>query len=260
MGMALSNSENSPVVKVVDLFCGAGGLAFGLKSAGLTVAAGVDLDGSCRHAFETNCGGTFAEKSVVDVTLSDLNTWFAGADVRVLAGCAPCQPFSTYSQSRKSEDNRWNLLGEFKRLALDALPEIVTMENVPGLADQAIWNEFVGALKANDYEVSWSEVACAEYGIPQARKRLVLVASRLGEISLIPPAEIKAVTVRDAIGNLPKIEPGVANHDDPLHVSATLIPLNVKRIKASKPGGTWRDWPEDLRNDAIGCCSHCLFF
>lgn len=240
--------HGKPVVKVVDLFCGAGGLAFGLKSVGFTIAAGVDLDGSCKHAFETNCGGTFAEKSVVDVTLTDLAAWFSGADVRVLAGCAPCQPFSTYSQSRKSEDDRWTLLGEFKRLALEALPEVVTMENVRGLADQPIWNEFVKALKDHEYKVSWSEVTCSDYGIPQARKRLVLVASRLGPIKLVDPLEGQTVTVRDAISQLPEIQPGEKNCIDPLHVAATLAPINLRRIRASKPGGTWRDWPEELRS------------
>src|SRR4051794_8852058 len=97
-------------VKVVDLFCGAGGLAYGLKSAGLEIAAGVDLDPACRHPFEVNCGGVFVEKSVAEVTTAELDGWFEGADVRVLAGCAPCQPFSTYAQSRTTPDTRWLLL------------------------------------------------------------------------------------------------------------------------------------------------------
>lgn len=248
--MAVNDNTNGlaePIVKVVDLFCGAGGLAFGLKSAGFTIAAGVDLDGACKHAFETNCSGLFVERSVADVTAADLAEWFEGADVRVLAGCAPCQPFSTYSQSRKSTDDRWKLLGEFKRLALEALPEIVTMENVLGLSDQPIWDEFVEALRTNDYKVDWKEVNCSEYGIPQARKRLVLVASRLGPIQLLPAEKNATPTVRDAISGLPRIEPGTRNPADPLHVAATLAPINVERIKASKPGGTWRDWPEHLR-------------
>jgi site-specific DNA-cytosine methylase len=74
-----STTGASPTIKVVDLFCGAGGLAFGLKTAGLTIAAGVDLDGSCQHAFEANCGGSFSKKSVSDLTGSELNNWFEGA-------------------------------------------------------------------------------------------------------------------------------------------------------------------------------------
>jgi DNA (cytosine-5)-methyltransferase 1 len=242
-----TSDVTTPVVKVVDLFCGAGGLAFGLKTAGLTVAAGVDLDGSCQYAFEENCGGEFSKKSVVDLTAQELEGWFAGADVRVLAGCAPCQPFSTYSQSRKSKDDRWTLLNQFKRLAIETLPEIVTMENVLGLSGQEVWSDFVSALEEKKYYVSWSEVDCTRLGIPQSRKRLVLIASRLGPISLSPTVLEKTKTVKDVIGELPRIDAGEANPNDPLHVAASLSPLNLERIKISKPGGTWRDWPEDLR-------------
>lgn len=237
----------SPTVKVIDLFCGAGGLAFGLKTAGLTIAAGVDLDASCKHAFEANCEGSFEKKSVADLQPSELDNWFAGADIRVLAGCAPCQPFSTYSQSRKSKDDRWMLLREFKRLALAVLPEIVTMENVVGLSTQDVWDEFVTALESQKYKVSWAEVDCTKYGIPQSRKRLVLLASRLGPIKLVEPTTPKPLTVLEVIGSLPPIAAGAKNAADPLHVAATLAPINMKRIQKSKPGGTWRDWPEDLR-------------
>ena len=138
--LPISTEEiTKPFVKVVDLFCGAGGLAFGLKSAGFKIAAGVDLDPICRHPFETNCGGTFYQTSVEDLSPDDLNLWFEGADVRILAGCAPCQPFSTYSQSRKSPDKRWQLLRYFLKLAVEVRPEIVTMENVRGLAEKPNW-------------------------------------------------------------------------------------------------------------------------
>ena len=138
-------------VSVVDLFCGAGGLAFGLKSAGLHIAAGVDLDPACRYPLEENTGAKFDCTDIAELTAEQLQAWFGGAEVRVLAGCAPCQPFSTYSQSRKSVDGRWVLLREFERLAVALHPEIVTMENVPGLASQAVWKSFVAALKASGY-------------------------------------------------------------------------------------------------------------
>jgi DNA (cytosine-5)-methyltransferase 1 len=237
-----------PTVKVVDLFCGAGGLAYGLKSAGLQIAAGVDLDPACRHPFETNCGGIFVEKSVAEVTKLELEEWFQGADVRVLAGCAPCQPFSTYSQSRRTPDTRWVLLRSFLNLAVDLRPEIVTMENVRGLGNSAIWRKFVEALKYAEYHVAWGEVLCSDFGVPQSRKRLVLIASRLGPVQ-IPVAEEGAEpnTVRDAIADLPALEAGESDTEDALHIACRLSPTNLKRIRASKPGGTWRDWPRSLR-------------
>jgi len=235
-------------IVAVDLFCGAGGLAYGLRSAGLEVAAGVDLDPRCRFPFEANCDADFVHKDVAQVTADDLAEWFNGADVRVLAGCAPCQPFSTYSQSRKSEDERWKLLESFRDLALASLPEIVTMENVVGLAAREVWWSFTEALRGAGYHVVWDEVRCADFGVPQRRKRLVLLASRLGPIELpIPTHANKAVTVREVIAKLPPIVAGNVPAEDPLHVASRLSVTNMKRMKASRAGGTWRDWPEALR-------------
>lgn len=234
-------------IAVVDLFCGAGGLAYGLKQAGLHVAAGVDLDPSCRFPLETNTGATFVCRDVSAVTAEDVIGWFGEASIRVLAGCAPCQPFSTYSQSRKSEDSRWTLLREFQRLAVAIRPEIVTMENVPGLANQSIWKEFVAALEAEGYTVTWREVLCTEFGVPQNRRRLVLLASQLGKIELTGPETKDLRTVKQVIGELPAIAAGGAHPDDRLHTASSLSPINLRRIRASKPGGTWRDWPKSLR-------------
>jgi DNA (cytosine-5)-methyltransferase 1 len=232
---------------VVDLFCGAGGLAYGMKSAGLEIAAGVDMDPSCKFPIEANSDAVFSCRDVADVTPSDLEDWFDGAEIRVLAGCAPCQPFSTYSQSRKSPDNRWNLLTEFQRLAIATRPEIVTMENVVGLSTQAVWIDFVASLEGAGYSVSWRIVDCDKFGIPQSRRRLVLIGSLKGPIKLEDPEDYSIVTVRDAISDLPAITPGQCSVGDSMHVSSTLSAVNIRRIVASKPGGTWRDWPIELR-------------
>jgi DNA (cytosine-5)-methyltransferase 1 len=245
---ATPKNSHVPVVKVVDLFCGAGGLAYGLRSAGFQIAAGVDLDPACRHPFEANCGGDFIEKSVADITKAELAKWFKGADVRVLAGCAPCQPFSTYSQSRRTPDARWELLRSFLKLAVEVRPEIVTMENVCGLAAKGIWREFVEGLEGADYHVAWGEVLCSDFGVPQSLKRLVLIASQIGHIEM-PAAEQGTVprTVRDAIADLRPLSAGESDGEDAMHVACRLSPTNLKRIRASKPGGTWRDWPKTLR-------------
>lgn len=242
--------SREPIVKVVDLFCGAGGLAYGLKKAGLQIVAGVDLDPVCRHAFEQNTNGHFEEASVSDLESDTVASWFEGADVRVLAGCAPCQPFSTYSQKRKTPDTRWELLRSFLRLAVELKPEIVTMENVRGLAAKPIWSEFVAGLRKVGYHVAWGEVRCEDFGVPQTRRRLVLVASLLGPIEM-PKKAVGAipVTVKDAIATLPAISAGETDPNDPLHTASKLSPTNMRRMKASKPGGTWRDWPIALRAD-----------
>ena len=89
-------------ISAVDLFCGAGGLSYGLRSVGIDIAAGVDLDPHSRYPFEANCSARHICRDVSSLTVDELRGWFGDAPVRVLAGCAPCQPFSSYSQSRKT--------------------------------------------------------------------------------------------------------------------------------------------------------------
>lgn len=238
-------------VTAIDLFCGAGGLTRGLKNSGIKVSHGVDFDKTCQYAYEkNNKNSIFIEKSVTEITQSELNNWFGDSKIKLLAGCAPCQPFSKYSSTRKSEDDKWRLLHEFQRLILACKPDLVTMENVPQLRTHAIYLNFVKTLKSEGYNIDYGVVACARYGLPQSRRRLVLVGSKLGPIKLIPPnlKDDKLVSVRRAIGHLPPITAGERSADDPLHYSASLSDINLQRIKASKAGGTWRDWPESLRS------------
>lgn len=238
-------------IVAVDLFCGAGGLAFGLRSAGIKVVAGVDLDPHCRYPFEKNCRARFFCRDVSRLKEYDLREWYHGAKVRVLAGCAPCQPFSTYSQSRKTPDARWHLLKEFGRLAVATRPEIVTMENVRGLAGQPVWHEFIDALTNAGYHVAWDEISCELFGVPQTRRRLVLLASLLGPIQLPTQPRLHRISVvRQTIGHLRPLVAGETDPMDPLHTASRLSHQNLLRIKASHPGGTWRDWPDDLR---AGC-------
>ncbi|WP_182417077.1 DNA cytosine methyltransferase [Bartonella sp. HY038] len=240
-------SDECLAINVIDLFCGAGGLTHGLEQAGLNVKVGVDIDPSCKTPLEANNNAAFICRDIRTITRSELVEWFGTNGINVLAGCAPCQPFSTYSNTRKSLDERWSLLKEFERLVLATKPNVLTMENVPGLARQPVWKEFVNKLKDNNYCVSWSIVDCIKFGIPQTRRRLVLLASSLGPIELNQPKDTAIKTVRDTISLLPKIPAGNTSDKIDLHISAKLSPLNLKRIKASKPGGTWRDWPIEIQ-------------
>ncbi|WNZ80275.1 DNA cytosine methyltransferase [Pseudomonas sp. P105] len=237
-------------VTAVDLFCGAGGLTRGLKNSGINVTYGVDFDQACRYAYEkNNADSVFIGKSVTEITSTEINGWLGNGDLKLLAGCAPCQPFSKYSSTRKTDDDKWMLLREFQRLILECKPELVTMENVPQLRTHSVYLKFVKTLILEGYKVDYRVVSCAEYGLHQLRKRLVLVASRLGQIKIAPPklTPEQFNTVRSAIGHLPPLEAGERHTDDSLHYAASLNPMNLQRIKCSIPGGTWRDWPESLR-------------
>lgn len=238
-------------VKVVDLFCGIGGLTHGFIKESLDVVAGYDIDSDCKYAYESNNASEFIEKSIIDVTGEEISEKLSGADIKILIGCAPCQPFSTYSY-KNQDPKKIDLLLEFARLIEEVKPDIVSMENVPRLAefkDDSVFGKFLEILKANDYEVAYKIVNCPEYGIPQHRKRLVLLASRFGKIELIPEThkEENFVTVQDAIGKMPHLKSGESLPTDSMHKAAKLSDLNMKRIRQSKPGGTWKDWDEDLK-------------
>lgn len=236
-----------PDTACIDLFCGAGGLTHGLISQGIKVVAGVDVDPACKHPFEFNNSAEFIREDVSNLTSQDLNALFGDAEVRILAGCAPCQPFSTYSQRYETIGSpRWGLLYQFSRLVKSSLPDLVAMENVPSVAKHAVFADFVEALQKMGYSVTQGVVDCSLYGLPQSRKRMVLLASRLGAIQLVAPPNHRIVTVREAIGGLPAISDGEADPTDPLHIASKLSNLNRERIRASRPGGTWRDWPKHL--------------
>ena len=239
-------------VAVIDLFCGAGGLSFGLVSAGVDVVAGFDIDADCRYPFESNiAGAVFLERDVRTLSADDLDDLWPKGAIRVLAGCAPCQPFSPYRRgTTRFGDEKWSLLREFTRLVRETRPEFVTTENVPPLASTSVFREFVKALKDLGYSIDSGNRSCLDYGLPQSRRRLVLVASLLGEVAIPdgPLAGHPPSTVGDAIRVLPPIAAGGADQDDPLHCSRNLEPINLRRIQASTPGGTWLDWPEELRS------------
>lgn len=243
-----------PRFEVVDLFCGIGGLSFGLKTAGFHILAGYDIDWTCQFAYETNTGGKFIYQDVNTITGDEINKLYSKRKntIRILAGCAPCQPFSSYAFKNKQKDsNKYDLLYQFGRLVEETLPDIVTMENVTQIINfkaKPVLQDFIDKLKFLGYSVDARPVYCPDYGIPQTRKRLVLLASRLGEIRLIPPTYNKEhyVTVRETIGELRPIASGEIDTFDPLHRTIALTPINLRRIKATPPGGSWHDWPEEL--------------
>jgi len=238
------------MIDAVDLFCGAGGLTAGLQKAKIDVRAGYDNDGNCEYAYTENNKAHFIQKSVEDVTVDEVNDWYRDGKIRLLAGCAPCQPFSSYNQGKDTSlDRKWPLLYAFQRLIKGVGPDLVTMENVPDVTKHQVYHDFVKALELQDYHIWSGKVSCAEYGLPQKRQRHVLLASKLGPIKLISPTHQHPVSVKEAIGDLPALTAGQCDDFDTLHRAARLSNINLSRIIQSKPGGTWRDWPEELRAD-----------
>lgn len=233
----------------IDLFCGVGGLTHGLQQAGIDVRLGIDVDPACEFPYRSNNKAQFVHRDVIQLSGTDIRRVWGDAKITLLAGCAPCQPFSTYSRaSRKSKPNqKWDLVRAFARLVGESQPDLVTMENVSQLVRHKVFQEFLEGLSG--YHIWYSVVDCSEYGVPQTRKRLVLMASKLGPISLAKQRLSRPVTVGQVIRRLPALNAGDVDGFDPIHHACHLSPLNLKRIQASKPGGSWRDWPEELLAD-----------
>jgi DNA (cytosine-5)-methyltransferase 1 len=255
----VSDIVASPDIKVIDMFCGIGGLTHGFVQAGIPVTAGYDLDGSCRYAYESNNkGASFIQKDVREVTGEELHERYSDAKFKVLVGCAPCQPFSNHTQKNRKRNHGflgddYRLILDFIRLIEEVQPDVISMENVPQLmrfqGEEEVLGQFKTRLKRAGYhEPMLKVVYCPDYGIPQHRKRMVLLASRHGTIDLIPPTHSsdKYVTVQEAIGKLSEAKLSWEGGGDALHTTTHMSEINLKRIRASKPGGTWRDWPEEL--------------
>ena len=147
-------------VSAVDVFCGIGGLTYGLAKAGIPVSAGIDMDESCRYAYEANNSAKFVKADIRELEAETVEDLFGKADVRILAGCAPCQCFSKHTQKIKNRkrDEKWKLLDAFGELISEVRPDIVSMENVGELTKQDVFHRFVSRLEEEGYYVFWKIV------------------------------------------------------------------------------------------------------
>ena len=238
-------------IEVVDLFCGVGGLTRGLSNIGLNVIAGFDNDVSCKYAYEHNNEASFHLADIRNIKGHDIKKLYRKDSLKILVGCAPCQPFSQLRSKMGKEnlkDEKYNLLNEFGRLISETKPTIISMENVPQLIDTNIFKKFLKLINRLGYSYDARVIKCSDYGVSQGRRRLVLIGSLLGPIEVIKPTHTdRPPCIREFIEGLPPIEAGGKDEADPLHQAAGLSEINLKRIRASVPGGTWKDWPNDLR-------------
>lgn len=237
---------------VADVFSGLGGLTHGFIMEGFSVTFGIDADGACKYPYEhNNPGAKFIHSKIEDLLPEQKASLFPAEHIKILIGCAPCQPFSSYTRI-KGKHKSWNLLYDFADLINELNPDIVSMENVPRLVsydDGTVYKDFVDKLEDLGYTVSaYPKVYAPDYGVPQRRTRLILFASKYGEVELLRRSLTpdRYTHVQDWIGHLEPLEAGKESSIDPLHKAASLSDMNLKRIRASIPNGTWKDWSEDL--------------
>lgn len=229
----------------IDLFSGCGGLSEGLREAGFCIVAAFDNDADSVAAYRLNHPNTTVfHKDIREVDPEDVKKILKGKPLHLLAGCPPCQGFSSVrrlNRRRSVKDERNNLVLEYLRFVKALRPVTIMMENVPGLINYSLFKRVIRELDRMGYNPKVKVVGIQEYGVPQRRKRLVMAGSLLGELDTAKPTGEK-ITVRDVIGHIES----VAETKDPVHriVASHRLPV-MRRIKATpKDGGSRSDVPE----------------
>lgn len=245
---------------VFDLFCGAGGLSYGLSRAGFKIIGGLDKFGYAADTFESKFGVKVIRGDAFRISPKKLVSSSLHFDT--LVGCPPCQGFSTIKVARFGpEDARNDLVLYYARIIKVAKPQAVLFENVPRVAKDVRFAYLLKVLSENGYSFAYGVLNAADYGVPQKRKRLVLVAVRgvrkveLPEPDHGPPnsPDVRRgilepwKTVREAIGDLPPVSDGECHPSDPLHCAKKLNPRYKEIIKrVPKDGGSRDSVPPEL--------------
>ena len=229
----------------IDVFSGVGGLSAGMVRAGFAAIAAIEIDKYAVLTYRMNHSETTViEKDIRRVSTDEIIKELNGEPLHLLAGCPPCQGFSSVRRLNRKQnvhDERNDLILEYLRLVKELKPLTIMMENVPGLINYYLFKDVVKELDVLGYSPKVKIVNAKDYGVPQNRRRLIMVGSLLGEMDIAEGTREK-VTVKEAIG---KLEP-TQKTKDPLHkTTANHTPKVMERIRITpKDGGSWNDLPE----------------
>ena len=222
----------------------------GLHKADFNIVATVEIDLASSKVYKLNHPSTYVfntdiKKITANEILTTLNV--PTGDIDLLAGCSPCQGFSrmrTRNRKKAVDDDRNDLVFDYVRLVEEIKPKTILFENVPGLEHDERFPKMINRLKKAGYSIDHKVINMADYGVPQRRRRLIVIGSMLGEIK-IPESKAAKITVRDTIGSLPKPE----ESNDVLHNSLSIHSETViNRIGLiPKDGGSRLDLGEDAQ-------------
>ena len=248
----------------IDLFAGGGGLTVGLSRTGFRVVAAVEIEQQAYSVYRANFPKVQCLKQDIrTVSGEDLLAGTGVKDIDLLAGCPPCQGFTSLTAKYGKEDPRNQLIFQMSRLAGELKPKAIMMENVPGLMKKGapLYMKLKAALEKLGYCLTEDVLQVADYGVPQMRRRLVMLGGLGFKIPLpdathaeTPDDDHEAWrTVRDAITDMGEpLTLAAAKKRGPVeqsdwHVVRSLSEENRRRMRKAKPGMSWKEIPEDLR-------------
>lgn len=257
--MTRTNTLDRSILKAVDFFCGAGGVTCGFQKIGVKILGGLDINPMFKKTYEANSKAKFINKDVSELSLTPekLGEFLPikrNDNNMIFVGCSPCQYYSNLkSDKTKSKDSRL-LLDDFKEFVLFYRPGFVFIENVPGLETKkgSPLHRFKTVLRKEGYAFDQNVLNAKYFGVPQNRRRFVLIASRLNDSISLPKQNRNKgnlVSVKQAIGDnklFPEIEAGTEDRTTFLHCVSRLSKLNLERVKQTpKDGGSRRAWAGD---------------
>ena len=244
-------------LKAVDFFCGAGGVTCGFQQANIEVLGGIDIDTKCKDTYERNNNTKFLNKDVSVINKDILESEFGiskNDDNLIFVGCSPCQYYTNLKTDKSKSKKSRLLLVDFQEFVAYYKPGFIFIENVPGLEKKkgTPLTTFKRFLEESNYVFSDGVLNAKFYGVPQNRRRYVLIASRVTQsISLPEPEAEKVISVRSAIGDyklFPAITAGHLDNSEFIHTSAKLSDTNLKRLSLTPlNGGTRRSWAKSKK-------------
>lgn len=254
--MPNEESVSEPLL-YADLFCGCGGMSLGFERAGFECVGAIDKNEHAVATYASNIGTTPIQDDVTNYSADELLDEFGieRGELDVLIACAPCQGFSQHQNKHDFDhDERNTLVSLSAELAAEMQPEFFVIENVPELvrgSKEKYWARTYEILKQAGYLVEHDILNAADFGVPQRRKRAIIIARRDGRVVKLPDTRTEETrTVRDAIGDLPAVEAGETHTTDSMHQA----PNHTSRIVTMldhipNDGGSWMDIPKPYQDE-----------